>query len=78
MWEARAADGRVDELVAYACEHAAHAAQVYRAPGRVVVIDPSGRGLPDVPDELLARPAHRWLFEPVPRNDSPPGRVIQA
>ena len=67
MWEARAADGRLDELIAYAKAHVAPAAQVYRAAGgppRVVVIDPSGLGISDVPDELLARPAHQWTFEP--------------
>jgi hypothetical protein len=68
MWEARAADGRLDELIAYAKAHAAPAAQVYRGadgPPRVVVIDPSGLGISGVPPELLARPAHQWPFEPV-------------
>jgi hypothetical protein len=68
MWEVRAAPGRVDELVAYVQAHADAAAQVYRSEGaepRVVVIDPTGRGLPDVPDELLARPPHVWPFERV-------------
>jgi hypothetical protein len=31
------------------------------------VIDPSGRGVGDVPAELLARPAHEWAFQAVPR-----------
>jgi hypothetical protein len=70
MWEVRAAPGRLDELVAFVDAHADPAAQVYRADGpdpRVVVIDPSGRGVPDVPPELIARPAHGWRFEAVPR-----------
>jgi hypothetical protein len=70
MWEARSAPGRVDELVAFACAHADASATVYRSRGdeaRVVVIDPSGTGLPEAPAELLARPPHVWPFEPVPR-----------
>jgi hypothetical protein len=70
MWEAHAADERLADLVAHVVEHADPAAQVYRSAGdeeRVVVIDPSGRGVPDVPDALLARPAHQWMFDPVER-----------
>ncbi|HZC71876.1 MAG TPA: hypothetical protein VE442_14385 [Jatrophihabitans sp.] len=68
MWEARAAPGRDAELLAWALEHADPAADVYRgADGRVVVIDETGRGLPDAPAELLARPPHVWPFERVPR-----------
>jgi hypothetical protein len=70
MWEARAADGRVDDLVAYASAHADPAAQVYRSDGpepRVVVIDPTERGLPDVPPDLVARPPHEWRFDAVLR-----------
>lgn len=68
MWEAVAATGRLDELVAWVMQHAAEAAQVYRsAEDRVVVIDPTGSGPPDAPSELLARPAHSWDFEVVPR-----------
>ena len=68
MWEARAAEGRLDELIAHVRAHAAAGAQVYRGadgPPRVVVIDPSGLGISDVPSELLAQPAHQWAFEPV-------------
>lgn len=70
MWEVRAAPGRLDELVAYVNLHADPAAQLFRSDGdsRVVVIDPSGRGLPEVPVELTARPPHEWHFEPVPRD----------
>ncbi|WAX58812.1 hypothetical protein M6B22_08610 [Jatrophihabitans cynanchi] len=69
MWEVRAADGRCDELVAYVRAHADPGAQVYRSADgepRVVVIDPTGSGVPDVPEELIARPAHQWRFVPVP------------
>jgi hypothetical protein len=99
MWEVRAAPGRLDDLVAFAQQHADPSAQIFRADGtdgpdgshgidgshgtdgtdgshgtdpRVVVIDPSGRGLPDVPDELIARPPHAWPFTPVART-APPG-----
>jgi hypothetical protein len=70
MWEVRAAPGRLEELVAYVSAHADPGAQVFRSDGddpRVVVIDPTGRGLPDVPAELVVRAPHEWRFEPVPR-----------
>jgi hypothetical protein len=72
MWEARAAAGRVDELVAYVSAQADPAAQVFRSDGaepRVVVIDPTERGLPDVPADLVARPPHEWRFEAVVRDN---------
>ncbi len=70
MWEVRAADGQLDALLAYVIEAADPSAQIYRSDGpepRVVVLDPSGRGLPDVAAELVARPPHSWSFEPVER-----------
>jgi hypothetical protein len=70
MWEVRAAGGRAGELLSYVLANADPAAQVYRSAGpepRVVVIDPTGRGLPDVPSELVARPPHSWPFELVER-----------
>ena len=70
MWEVRAPDGRLDDLVAYVSAHADPSAQVFRSVGddpRVVVIDPTGRGVPEVPAELVARPPHEWRFEPVAR-----------
>jgi hypothetical protein len=70
MWEVRAMDGRVDELVAFVLAAADPAAQVYCSAGpepRVVVIDPTGRGIADVPPELVARPPHAWPFEAVAR-----------
>jgi hypothetical protein len=68
MWEVRAADGKHDELVAHVLARADPAADVYRsADGRVVVIDPTGRGVADVPAALVDRAPHVWRFEPVPR-----------
>ncbi len=68
MWEATAAPDRLDDLLAHVLAHAEPGADVYRSrDGRVVVIDPTGSGLDDVPPELLARPPHAWSFEPVPR-----------
>jgi hypothetical protein len=68
MWEAKAAPGRVDDLLAHVLEHADPAAEIYRsADDRVVVVDPTGAGLPAAPAELLARPPHAWRFERVSR-----------
>jgi hypothetical protein len=76
MWEARALPGRVDELVHAVLAAADPSAQVYRSGGpepRVVVIDPTGRGIElglgigQVPAELMARPPHAWPFEPIAR-----------
>ena len=70
MWEARAAEGRLGELVDFVEANAHPSAQIYRADGpdpRVVVIDPSGSGVPDVPAGLAARPPHEWAFDEVPR-----------
>lgn len=64
MWEAKGSP----ELLAWALEHAPAGADVYRGgDGRVVVIDPTGAGLPDAPAELLDRPVHVWPFERVLR-----------
>ena len=70
MWEVRAAEGRLDELVAYVERLADPRAQLYRADGpdpRLVLIDPSGRGVDGVPAELMARAPHAWRFEAVDR-----------
>src|SRR5437870_11554002 len=62
MWEAKAGPGRHDELLAFVLAHAPADADVYRsADARIVVIDHTGRGLPDPPSELLARPVHVWM-----------------
>ncbi len=69
MWEAKAAPGRVAELITHVERAADPAADVYRsADDRVVVIDRTGRGIGDVPPELVARAPHTWKFTPVPRS----------
>jgi hypothetical protein len=68
MWEVRVADGRLDELLAWVSANAEASAEVYRSHGpqpRVVVI--GARPLPSPPDGLVARPAHSWPFERIPR-----------
>jgi hypothetical protein len=69
MWEVRAAEGRLDELVAYAIKNADPAAEIYAAndPARLVLIDPSGRGLPDVPAEFVGRTPNEWQFRKLAR-----------
>ncbi|MFD8804901.1 hypothetical protein [Streptomyces sp. NPDC059597] len=77
MWEARAADGRGAELVAWARGQELPAVplrrETFRAPGeRVLVItwwdaayDADVPELPDPAAGLVSRPVHRWRFEPV-------------
>lgn len=77
MWEARAADGRGAELLAWVREQPVAGSplrrEVLRAPGdRVLVITwwdaPYDAELPELPEpdgELVARPVHRWRFESV-------------
>ncbi|HEY3736594.1 MAG TPA: hypothetical protein VGL26_04055 [Jatrophihabitans sp.] len=69
MWEVRVAEGRLEDLIAYAKQHADPSAEIYAAhdPDRLVLIDPSGLGLPDVPGDLVARPAHAWPFGKIAR-----------
>ncbi len=68
MWEAQAAPGRADDLAAHVLAAADPAADVYRsADDRIVVIDPTGRGVADVPADLVARAPHQWSFEQLPR-----------
>jgi hypothetical protein len=70
MWEVRAAEGRVDELLEALRVGADPAAQLYYSAEpdhRVVLIDPTGRGVTGLPTDLLARPAHEWTFQVVPR-----------
>jgi hypothetical protein len=70
MWEAVAAAGRVEELLAWARERIPAQAQLYRSVGdrqRVVVIDPTAQAaalLTAPPAELLDRAPHSWEFEP--------------
>ena len=64
MWEVRAADGHGDALISWVLQNAPGRAAVYRSSDeRVVVVDPDGRAMPDVPDDLVARPPHAWHFE---------------
>jgi hypothetical protein len=70
MWEVRAAADSLDELLEYVLRHADPAAQVYLSRAgepRLVVIDPTEKGIPDLPDGLAAREPHVWPFERVPR-----------
>ncbi|MCI3932504.1 hypothetical protein [Streptomyces sp. AN091965] len=77
MWEARAAEGRGPELLAWARAQDLAAAPVrretFRAPqDRVLVItwwdaayDAELPELPAPPGDLVSRAPHRWRFEPV-------------
>ena len=66
MWEARAADGQLEALLAWAEGHASAGAQIYRSEDRVGVIEEeTGSDLPEPPDALLARPPFAWPFERV-------------
>ncbi|KKD04613.1 hypothetical protein [Streptomyces sp. WM6386] len=77
MWEARAVDGRGDELLAWAREQQLAPAplrrETLRAPqDRVLVITWWDAGLdaelPELPEpdaELASRAVHRWRFESV-------------
>jgi hypothetical protein len=78
MWEARAADGRGEELLAWVREQRLPREplrrETFRAPqDRVLVITwweaPYDAELPDLPEpagQLVTRPVHRWRFESVP------------
>ncbi|MER5475469.1 hypothetical protein ABT026_00570 [Streptomyces sp. NPDC002734] len=75
MWEARAAEGRGEELLAWARAQGLPREPVrretFRAPGdRVLVVTwwdaalhDTLPELPSPPDALTARPPHRWRFE---------------
>ena len=77
MWEARAAEGRGDELLAWARAQALPARplrrETFRAPqDRVLVITwwdaELAAELPELPEperELVTRAVHRWRFESV-------------
>ena len=74
MWEVRAAEGRMDELVAWvraevlggpAASVAGCTTELYAAADdRVVMIATAASPpqLPDAPAELVRRPAHQWRF----------------
>ncbi|MER6080305.1 hypothetical protein [Streptomyces sp. NPDC001833] len=78
MWEARAAEGRGAELLAWARKQVLTREparrETFRAPqDRVLVItwwessydDPDLPELPEPPADLVTRPVHRWRFESV-------------
>lgn len=77
MWEARAAEGRGEELLAWARAQPLDGAPVrresFRAPqDRVLVLTwwdaPYDAALPELPEpapELVTRAVHRWRFESV-------------
>lgn len=63
MWEVRAAEGRLDDLIAYLLTTVPGGTQVYQgADERVVVI---GETVPEPPADLVARAPHVWDFERV-------------
>jgi hypothetical protein len=78
MWEVRARDGRLADLLDWVAARVPAHAMVYRSAHgdpRVVVIDPAGFVadlLGDPPEELVARPPLSWDFEPVPRDATEP------
>lgn len=71
MWEIRAAEGRLDELLDWALGRLDPTARVYRSNGgeaRMVVIDGTGQAagqLADPPAELIVRAGQSWEFSPV-------------
>ena len=71
MWEIRAAEGRLDELLDWVLGRVDPSARIYRSNNgepRAVVIDgtgQAGRQLANPPAELIARPGHAWQFSPV-------------
>lgn len=71
MWEVRAAEGRLEELLEWALGRIDPSARVYRSDGgepRLVVIDATGQvagQLADPPADLIVRPGHAWEFLPV-------------
>lgn len=80
MWEARAVDGARERLLAWVRDRAdelmggAERRELFVADGgRVVLIavGPDLPGLPEPPDDLVARPPHAWTFTRV----DPPDRA---
>ncbi|MEU0003160.1 hypothetical protein ABZ079_02320 [Streptomyces sp. NPDC006314] len=77
MWEARAAEGRGEELLGWArgqrLAREPVRREIFRAPrDRVLVITwwdaPYDASLPELPEPspaLVTRPVHRWRFESV-------------
>lgn len=66
MWEVRAAEGRLAELLAWVLEHAGPTGAVYRSSDeRVVLIDDAGVRPGEPPADLVRRPPHAWTFDRV-------------
>ncbi|MEV0177826.1 hypothetical protein AB0I54_00770 [Streptomyces sp. NPDC050625] len=77
MWEARATEGRGEDLVTWVRSQELPASplrrETFRAPeDRVLVITwwdtPQNADLPELPEppsDLTSRPVHRWRFESV-------------
>jgi hypothetical protein len=65
MWEAKAAEGQSDALLAWVLEHAPEGAQVYRSADRVVVIAEAPARIDDPPAALMDRSAYGWEFDRV-------------
>ncbi len=63
MWEAKAAPGETDALLAWLLDRAPENAQVYRSTDRVVLIAELPVSLDDPPQRLVARPPYSWEFE---------------
>lgn len=65
MWEAKAAPGRAAELAAAVLAGLAEddPTQVFAAADRVVVVTDESWPGPVLAAEVLARPAHRWVFQ---------------
>ena len=68
MWEVRAADGQLEELLGWLVDRVPAGSQLYRSADgeqRVVVLDPTGTAatvLAEPPDALIARQPHAWDF----------------
>jgi hypothetical protein len=71
MWEVRAADNTLDDLLTWVLERVPDSARVYKsglAEPRVVVIDPTRTArteLAEPPEHLVTRSPHCWDFEEV-------------
>ncbi|MBP0461155.1 hypothetical protein [Streptomyces montanisoli] len=84
MWEARAAEGRGEELLAWATGRRLAEEplrrETFRAPQDRVLVLTWWPGtyttpvpeLPDPPGDLVTRPVHRWRFEPVDAGNNRP------
>jgi hypothetical protein len=83
MWEVRAADGQLEQLLAWLLPRLPPSAQVYRSAAgepRVVVLDPTGEvtdRAAGVPAGMITRPAHAWQFEAVGNGTAGPPRLGQ-